>query len=55
MACGNCAQIMKTDPYFLTQDNGSGAPIHFAVRYSQLDMVPPRRHPAHSAAVRMAR
>lgn len=33
------AKIMQVDPYFLTQDNGSGAPIHFAVTYRQLDMV----------------
>lgn len=31
--------IMETDPFFLTQDNGAGAPIHFAVTYKQLDMV----------------
>ena len=30
---------MKTDPYFATQDNGAGAPIHFAVTYKQLDMI----------------
>jgi len=33
------ALIMETDPYFWTQDNGAGAPIHFAVTYKQLDMV----------------
>eukprot|EP00873_Tetraselmis_striata_P035122 jgi/Tetstr1/455386/TSEL_042218.t1 len=33
------ASIMATDPYFLTQNNGAGAPIHFAVTYRQLDMV----------------
>ena len=31
--------ITSTDPYFLTQDNGAGAPIHFAVTYKQLDMI----------------
>ena len=30
---------MKTDPYFATQDNGAGAPLHFAVTYKQLDMI----------------
>lgn len=30
---------MSVDPYFITQDNGAGAPIHFAVTYCQLDMV----------------
>lgn len=30
---------MDTDPYFITQDNGAGAPIHFATTYKQLDMV----------------
>lgn len=33
------AKIMQVDPYFITQDNGAGAPIHFAVTYRQLDMV----------------
>ncbi|KXZ47596.1 hypothetical protein GPECTOR_34g755 [Gonium pectorale] len=33
------AKIMQVDPYFVTQDNGAGAPIHFAVTYRQLDMV----------------
>lgn len=33
------AKIMDTDPYFITQDNGAGAPIHFATTYKQLDMV----------------
>jgi [acyl-carrier-protein] S-malonyltransferase len=33
------AEIMATDPYFITQDNGAGAPIHFATTYKQLDMV----------------
>ncbi len=30
---------MSTDPYFLTQDNGAGAPLHFATTYRNLDMV----------------
>ena len=30
---------MDTDPYFWTQDNGAGAPVHFATTYKQLDMV----------------
>jgi hypothetical protein len=33
------ALIMATDPYFVTQDNGAGAPLHFATTYKQLDMV----------------
>lgn len=33
------AKIMETDPYFITQDNGAGAPIHFATTYRQLDMI----------------
>ena len=33
------AAIMAADPYFLTQDNGAGAPVHFATTYRQLDMV----------------
>lgn len=33
------ALIMATDPYFITQDNGAGAPVHFATTYKQLDMV----------------
>jgi len=33
------ALIMETDPYFWTQDNGAGAPIHFATTYKQLDMI----------------
>jgi len=33
------AKIMATDPYFITQDNGAGAPLHFATTYKQLDMV----------------
>ncbi len=31
--------IMSVDPYFLTQNNGAGAPIHFATTYKQLDML----------------
>lgn len=30
---------MDTDPYYWTQDNGAGAPVHFATTYKQLDMV----------------
>jgi [acyl-carrier-protein] S-malonyltransferase len=30
---------MDTDPYFWSQDNGAGAPVHFAATYKQLDMV----------------
>ncbi len=37
------AKIMDTDPYFITQDNGAGGPIHFATTYRQLDMVRRRR------------
>lgn len=33
------AKVMDTDPYFITQDNGAGAPVHFAVTYKQLDML----------------
>ena len=33
------ARVMEADPYFVTQDNGAGAPLHFAVTYKQLDMV----------------
>eukprot|EP00983_Pelagomonas_calceolata_P090436 1157419-Pelagomonas_calceolata.AAC.12 len=33
------AKIMAADPYFVTQDNGAGAPVHFATTYRQLDMV----------------
>eukprot|EP00878_Enallax_costatus_P040004 GHUV01045964.1.p1 GENE.GHUV01045964.1~~GHUV01045964.1.p1 ORF type:complete len:274 (+),score=71.71 GHUV01045964.1:335-1156(+) len=32
-------KIMAVDPYFITQDNGAGAPLHFAVTYRHLDMV----------------
>ena len=31
--------VMSVDPYFITQDNGAGAPIHFATTYKQLDMI----------------
>lgn len=30
---------MSVDPYFITQNNGAGAPLHFAVTYRHLDMV----------------
>lgn len=30
---------MAADPYFVTQDNGAGAPAHFATTYRQLDML----------------
>ena len=40
---------MDTDPYFVTQDNGAGAPIHFATTYKQLDMVIYHRWSAASA------
>ncbi|KAG1664705.1 hypothetical protein FOA52_006680 [Chlamydomonas sp. UWO 241] len=33
------AKIMAADPYFATQDNGAGAPVHFATTYCQLDML----------------
>jgi hypothetical protein len=33
------SKIMAVDPYFVTQDNGAGAPIHFATTYCRLDMV----------------
>eukprot|EP00216_Chloropicon_sp_CCMP2111_P006015 CAMPEP_0198235850 /NCGR_PEP_ID=MMETSP1446-20131203/1725_1 /TAXON_ID=1461542 ORGANISM="Unidentified sp, Strain CCMP2111" /NCGR_SAMPLE_ID=MMETSP1446 /ASSEMBLY_ACC=CAM_ASM_001112 /LENGTH=537 /DNA_ID=CAMNT_0043917239 /DNA_START=83 /DNA_END=1696 /DNA_ORIENTATION=+ len=33
------AKVMDVDPYFWTQDNGAGAPIHFATTYKQLDMI----------------
>ena len=33
------AKVMAEDPYFWTQDNGAGAPLHFAVTFKQLDMV----------------
>ena len=28
--------VMATDPYFWTQDNGAGGPIHFATTYKQI-------------------
>ena len=31
--------IMNADPYYWTQDNGAGGPIHFSTTYKQLDMV----------------
>ena len=31
--------VLRADPYFVTQDNGAGAPVHFAATYKQLDMV----------------
>ena len=33
------AKVMESDPYFITQDNGAGAPVHFATTYKQLDML----------------
>jgi [acyl-carrier-protein] S-malonyltransferase len=33
------AAVMAADPYFVTQDNGAGAPAHFAATYKQLDML----------------
>ena len=30
---------MRNDPYYWTQDNGAGAPVHFAVTYRQIDML----------------
>ena len=33
------ANVMDSDPYFITQDNGAGAPVHFATTYKQLDML----------------
>lgn len=56
------AKIMEVDPYYITQDNGAGAPLHFATTYKQLDMVGQpalqqacpgertRRRPAHAPA-----
>lgn len=32
-------KIMRSDAYFITQDNGAGAPLHFAATYCRLDMV----------------
>jgi hypothetical protein len=43
---------METDPYFVTQDNGAGAPVHFATTYKQLDMV--RVSPERPAASQRA-
>lgn len=40
---------METDPYFVTQDNGAGAPVHFATTYKQLDMVRVARAPKRLA------
>jgi [acyl-carrier-protein] S-malonyltransferase len=33
------AIIMETDPYYWTQDNGAGGPVHFATTYKQIDML----------------
>lgn len=33
------ARVMYADPYFWTQDNGAGSPLHFATTYRQLDMI----------------
>jgi len=30
---------MDTDPYYWTQDNGAGGPVHFATTYKQIDML----------------
>jgi hypothetical protein len=30
---------MEADPYFWTQDNGAGGPVHFATTYKQIDML----------------
>ena len=54
------AKIMETDPYFITQDNGAGAPLHFATTYKQLDMVRPGgqswgHDPRHGALTAPAR
>jgi hypothetical protein len=40
---------MAEDPYFVTQDNGAGAPLHFAVTYRQLDMVRQKAYAARNA------
>ena len=45
------AKIMARDPYFVTQDNGAGAPVHFATTYRQLDMVSLQRRNAGQASV----
>ena len=51
---GFLAEVMATDPYYVTQDNGAGAPMHFATTYRQLDMARPARatgrSPAHALA-----
>jgi len=48
---------MARDPYYLTQDNGAGAPVHFATTYRQLDMARslslPLRIAAHLGAPRV--
>ncbi len=31
--------VMSVDPCFFTQDNGAGAPIHFATTYKHIDMI----------------
>ena len=31
--------IMENDPYYWTQDNGAGGPVHFSTTYKQLDML----------------
>jgi hypothetical protein len=41
------SKVMALDPYYVTQDNGAGAPLHFAVTYRQLDMV----RAAHSSVL----
>jgi [acyl-carrier-protein] S-malonyltransferase len=51
------AKVMARDPYYLTQDNGAGAPVHFATTYRQLDMARslslPLRIAAHRGAPRV--
>ena len=32
-------RILDTDPYHVNQDNGTGAPLHFAVTYGRVDAV----------------
>ena len=32
-------EILDTDPYHVNQDNGTGAPLHFAVTYGRVDAV----------------
>lgn len=32
------AKILATDAYFITQDNGAGAPLHFAATHARLAM-----------------